>query len=399
MKKLLHTVSRYRKSDPALAVTLQFVLFGIIWILFSDSLLFVLGPDSVIARLAHIHILKGLFFIGVAAAFLFYWMNDYCLQLNQRESDVRNVFRSSPLPMGVVDASTFRFLEVNDALVKMFGYSAAEFDKLTLEDLAADKQMYESLPLMIKTGVKELGTWKHVTRTKEVFSVEFCVQPIRERTAWLLMFVNVTHEVRTRNELKGMKEAVETQLSRRIDHLTRVNEELAYRASQTEHVNTELIAVNERLQLVNKKVAMQADDLSWKYSVLSGIMASMDDAAWSFDLTGKNKNYITPSTQKIFEEDSLENLSKPWFWLDYVHPDDEALKELSQHRLLDIGETSCACRILTAKGNTLLLYWRLKIVRDLKGTLTLIGSASRLSQITQEKKEAEVTEDDTSASN
>ena len=65
MKKLLEIVSYYLKADPAFAITLKFVVAVIMWIIFSDSFLFLLGTENIVWKLAHVHILKGLLFCSL----------------------------------------------------------------------------------------------------------------------------------------------------------------------------------------------------------------------------------------------------------------------------------------------------------------------------------------------
>lgn len=61
----------------------------------------------------------------------------------------RRLFESSPLPMWVFDGETLRFLDVNDAAIKEYGYSREEFLGLQLTDLVpADKHP----DLRLRTG-------------------------------------------------------------------------------------------------------------------------------------------------------------------------------------------------------------------------------------------------------
>src|SRR3954470_13914117 len=48
-------------------------------------------------------------------------------KLDPHEGRYRMLFESSPLPMWVFDAATLRYLAVNDAAVRLYGYSRDEF--------------------------------------------------------------------------------------------------------------------------------------------------------------------------------------------------------------------------------------------------------------------------------
>jgi PAS domain S-box-containing protein len=61
------------------------------------------------------------------------------------EKKYRELFHLSPIPMWVYDPETFRFLDVNDATIRTYGYSLEEFRHLTLRDIrpAEDVEVFE----------------------------------------------------------------------------------------------------------------------------------------------------------------------------------------------------------------------------------------------------------------
>ena len=372
MKKLLEFAS-LQKADPALAVTLKFVIVGIAWILFSDSFLFLLGSENIIWKLTHIHILKGLLFVGVSGGFLFFWTNRYVQSLNEREVEVRNLFQSSPIPMGIMDAYTLKFLEINHSLITLFELSGKQLKDLILSDLAEEQERFEAVPLLIKTGNRELGAWKFKKGDRRL-SVELCAQPIRNKSAYLIIFTDVTNQLRNARDMEAMRLSIEHRMNEQIVNLHRMNEELAYRASQTEHVNSELISVNEQLQHVNKKIALRAEDSFWKNEQMNGILSTLSDVFWSFDLTGRSKSYVSSSAAALYDE-PCETLCRPWFWLDFIHPDDAAVKQDSQQQLMETGSSSFTYRILTRTGKTKWIFSRMKLLHDPKGIPMIVGCA------------------------
>jgi len=57
------------------------------------------------------------------------------IQLIESEKKYKSLFDLSPLPMWVVDRANLRFLSVNDAALKMYGYSRDEFLTMSVRDL------------------------------------------------------------------------------------------------------------------------------------------------------------------------------------------------------------------------------------------------------------------------
>lgn len=56
-------------------------------------------------------------------------------QLIESEKKYKSLFDLSPLPMWVVDREKLKFLSVNDAAIRMYGYTREEFLKMTVRDL------------------------------------------------------------------------------------------------------------------------------------------------------------------------------------------------------------------------------------------------------------------------
>jgi PAS domain S-box-containing protein len=60
-------------------------------------------------------------------------------QLKESEQRYRDLFHLSPQPMWVFDEDTLRFLDVNQAAISNYGYTAAEFMDMTILDIRPDE--------------------------------------------------------------------------------------------------------------------------------------------------------------------------------------------------------------------------------------------------------------------
>ena len=56
-------------------------------------------------------------------------------KLIQSEKNYRTIFYKSPLPKWVYDSETLRFLEVNEAATRHYGYTQEEFLSMTINDI------------------------------------------------------------------------------------------------------------------------------------------------------------------------------------------------------------------------------------------------------------------------
>ncbi len=85
-------------------------------------------------------------------------------ELKQREASFRLLFDSNPVPMIVCALNGERILGVNDAAIEHYGYSRAEFEKLTIRSV----QAFESEPPWAggrSSDELTARTWKHVGPT------------------------------------------------------------------------------------------------------------------------------------------------------------------------------------------------------------------------------------------
>ena len=94
--------------------------------------------------------------------------------LRKSEAQYRLLFESNPQPMWVYDLSTLRFLAVNDAAIRHYGYSRAEFLEMSIVDIRPEDDV-ELLREYISSGNSELdnaGEWRHRKKDGTVINVE-----------------------------------------------------------------------------------------------------------------------------------------------------------------------------------------------------------------------------------
>lgn len=347
MKKL-SDLGTYRKNfDPAIGITLKFVLIGILWIIFSDSLLTTLSADFAFLRLSQIHILKGIAFVGVTGAFIFSVLHNFVSAAKVKDSELLHFFRLNPNAMAIVDGSTFQFLDVNEAALKLFGRSQDEMVLLKLGDLVAphETNKFRSVLLFIKTGFENLDSWSFIKTDDTVFSLEISARPLSNTKRYLVCFRDVTKQLKVEETSLDL----EAQIARRTHHFERMNEELAYRASQTEHVNTELILVNEQLLNVNKRIAGELSHIREEAQRKDQICQQFGIHLFVFDLKDEKQFYVS-SGASTFLEVSPHDINHALFWLDHIHEEEVNSIERNYQQLPANTSWSFSCRILTQGG-------------------------------------------------
>ena len=130
--------------------------------------------------------------------------------LRESESRYRLLFDSNPVPMFVYELTTARFLAVNEAAARHYGYALDEFSKMTATDLAAEGSEATAVPA-IEVGAaiveefvppRRLET-RHRKSDGTVFEVELTSHRIwsHGKEAGLALAVDVTERKRLERRL------------------------------------------------------------------------------------------------------------------------------------------------------------------------------------------------------
>ena len=84
-------------------------------------------------------------------------------ELLERERHFRTLFADNPLPMWVYEEETLRFLEVNDAAVRKYGFSRDEFLRMQITDIRPPEEVPRLLSSVHfrQSRVESSGGWRH----------------------------------------------------------------------------------------------------------------------------------------------------------------------------------------------------------------------------------------------
>ena len=91
-------------------------------------------------------------------------------ELRRNESILRLLFEQNPLPIWLYELETLKFLRVNQAAVDLYGYSAEEFENLSVIDIQPASQRNKEYELAKHPGEREF--WLHQAKDGRTFEVE-----------------------------------------------------------------------------------------------------------------------------------------------------------------------------------------------------------------------------------
>jgi len=100
--------------------------------------------------------------------------------LRKKEEMFRLLFSHNPLPTWVIDRETLRFLEVNEAAVRVYGYSPGEFKRMTILDFRTDEEKIKILNYLKANSGDGLyrGHWRHRKKDGKIIEVETTVHEL-----------------------------------------------------------------------------------------------------------------------------------------------------------------------------------------------------------------------------
>ncbi|MBV9562783.1 MAG: EAL domain-containing protein [Bradyrhizobium sp.] len=123
-------------------------------------------------------------------------------ELKQREASFRLLFDSNPVPMIVCALDDERIVGVNDAAIEHYGYSRAEFQKLTIRSL----QAFDSDPPWAgdrSNDERTARTWKHVKANGTLIDLAIYSRQLvyNDRPSVLLALMDITERKRAEARL------------------------------------------------------------------------------------------------------------------------------------------------------------------------------------------------------
>lgn len=100
--------------------------------------------------------------------------------LHESELQYRFLFTENPQPMWVFDLQECRFLSVNKAALRQYGFTAEEFSRFTVQDLFPPEQVEAFMGDVSRpcTQTESRGYWKHYRKDQSLMDVEISARDL-----------------------------------------------------------------------------------------------------------------------------------------------------------------------------------------------------------------------------
>ena len=132
-------------------------------------------------------------------------VDDEMAARRRSEDQWRLLFEANPQPMWVYDPETLRFLAVNDAAVSQYGYSAREFESMSIQDILPPEDVDTVVKEIERTKDQDVtGLRRHRTKAGKVMDVDVIAQPLifGLRRARLVLAQDVTEKLALEHQLR-----------------------------------------------------------------------------------------------------------------------------------------------------------------------------------------------------
>ncbi|QFY89137.1 PAS domain S-box protein [Magnetovirga frankeli] len=207
------------RKNPAVWITLIYLAFGSLWILLSDAVLTLLTADAV--QLAEWQSYKGIAFILVTALLLFGLLQVRQRQLQRSETRFLATFEQAAVGLGLV-APDGRWLQVNQRLCALVGYSEEELLRIGFQDITHGEDLDADLDLLnqlLKGQRKSYSLEKRYRRKDgQLVWINLTVALVRDQQGQPDYFISVIEDIQARKQMELALQESETRLRLFIQH-------------------------------------------------------------------------------------------------------------------------------------------------------------------------------------
>jgi PAS domain S-box-containing protein len=215
-------------------------------------------------------------------------------RMDPQEGRYRMLFEYSPLPMWVFDVETLRFLAVNDAALRLYGYAREELLAMSVLEVRPpeEREPFREFQRLHPDDVQR-GAFRHLKKNGEVIDVEGVGHLVswRGRPARLVLINDITERKRTQQELERLNRELEDRVRSRTAQLEAANKELeAFSYSVSHDLRAPVRHIDGFVKLLERELP-PATDKAGHYlrtiAMSSRRMAALIDDLLALSRTGR----------------------------------------------------------------------------------------------------------------
>jgi PAS domain S-box-containing protein len=283
-----------KPTSPLTTVTI-YAICAVVWALLVDLLI-----TKLLTWLLHY---KGIIFALLSAVVLYILFNTYRKKLNVSEKAYIRMFRENPQPMWIFSKEDFRFLEVNDAAVELYGYTREEFLQMSILDIRPKEdvsKIREVLKQPATTGYSPSGVWRHCKKDGSLMYVriESFVITYGNEAAEVISIFDVTAAHQAGEALNKQEQLLKTIINSAQNMIWAVNAQL------------EIIAANRIFK--GRSVLLtgiEEPSLFWKTHYEKSLRGEKQLIAFEAETTEETWKYMEITFDPIFHNGAITGVA------------------------------------------------------------------------------------------
>lgn len=198
-------------------ITLSYLVFGFLWILFSDELLDLMVKNHEL--LTRFQTYKGAFFVFITSVFLYLFIKKHMQSLKRAESKLieseshyKALFNNNHSVILLINPDNAEIEDANPAACKYYGWTHAELCNKKVYDLnVADKKQVNTRLRAVKAEIQNNFFARHCLSNGKIRDVEVFSSPIRieDKTMIYSSIHDITDKLTAESEFRKLSTAVE----------------------------------------------------------------------------------------------------------------------------------------------------------------------------------------------
>lgn len=157
-------------------------------------------------NLRYLHHYKYILFILISGTALYFLLRSHDQHLSSVEENYHKLFEGSPGAVYVINKASFKFLAVNNIMIKKYGYSRAQLLKMTALDIRPKNERTRLKDYLNSNHSEghETGIWLHQKRNGDVFYMLISHHSItfQQQDAYIVIAIDVDQSVRNEKKLR-----------------------------------------------------------------------------------------------------------------------------------------------------------------------------------------------------
>lgn len=280
-----------------------YLITSLLWFLTSNGLVH-LSASTIGVKEAHLHLAKDVLYVVVSSFVFFVIIRFERKSLARSLKQYRQLFFSNPNPMWIYDRETLKFVEVNNAAIRHYGYTRDQFLRKKILDIRPEEDRDKVLEAATKMP-KQFnisGYWRHLKKSGEIISVFITSHGIEfnGRKSVMVMAQDVTLTIENQAELKKayeLERSLKEELENSIMLIKQSTEEKQKFAEIIERINNMVVITNPQGQI------------TWVNSAFTNFTGYNLD-----EIVGKNPEILHgPKTDPKLQEKVMESLKNNVF--------------------------------------------------------------------------------------